>query len=82
MASNNTTNTISITGKKFWEKKLIHQIIAKKTNFDPAKSQLHVPNAMVISFMRRIDFDYVFSKLVGKKMPQEVLMLIVNPNNE
>ena len=85
-------NTIDFRGKKFWQKKeLIYQIIAKLTNFDPATStcdwstsgmQLHVPNAMVISFMNRVDFDIVCSKLVGKKNPEEVLIIIVNPNNK
>ena len=87
------SNTIDFTGKTFWQKKkeLIYQIIAKLTNFDPATStcnwptsgmQLHVPNAMVICFMNRVDFDIVCSKLVGKKNPEEVLMIIVNPNNK
>ena len=73
------------------KKKLIYQIIAKLTNFDPAKSscdwsteslQLNVPNAMVISFMNIGDFEHICSKLPGKKTVKEVLMLIVNPNDE
>ena len=73
------------------KKKLIYQIIAKLTNFDPAKStcdwsteslQLNVPNAMVISFMNIVDFEHICSKLEGKKTVKVVLMLIVNPNDE
>ena len=52
-------NTIDFTGKTFWQKKKNYQIIEKRTNFNAATSicdwstsgmQLHVPNAMVISF--------------------------------
>ena len=49
---------------------------ATTLDWSTSSMQLHVPSVMVLVFLRTLDFDRIYSQLVGKKTPQEMFNIV------
>ena len=95
MASNTTesNNTVDFSGMSFEEKQriVLHSIL-RATNFNDLTAQtldwstsampLFVNSAVVLSFIHKMDFEKICSRLNGKKTIDEIIKINFNFENE
>ena len=95
MASNTTesNNTVDFSGMSFEEKKrIVLDSILRVTNFSDLTAHtldwststmpLLVNSAVVLSFIHKMDFERICSRLNGKKTIDEIIKIIFNFENE